>query len=68
MDHLVKLVVDKSGISEQHARVAVETVLGFLKDRLPAPIASQIDSVLSGNASGGGLGDVAKKLGGMLGK
>jgi uncharacterized protein (DUF2267 family) len=69
MDQLVNLVVEKTGISEQHARTAVETVLGYLKQRLPAPIAGQIDSALSGSGSeSGGLGGAAKKLGGMLGK
>ena len=37
MDELIKLVSEKTGLPEATARVAVETVLGFLKDRLPAP-------------------------------
>ena len=65
MDELVKLVVKKTGISEPQARQAVETVLGFLKTKLPAPIAGQIDAALKGS---GGLEDVAKGLGGLLGK
>ena len=67
MAQLVQLVVDKTGISEDHARTAVETVLGFLKDRLPGPISSQIDSALSGSGSGG-IGAAAKKVGSLLGK
>ena len=39
MDELVKLVVDKVGISEAQAKQAVEVVVGFLKDSLPEPIA-----------------------------
>jgi hypothetical protein len=66
MDELVKLVSQKTGISEQMARTAVETVIGFLKQKLPAPIAGQIDAVLGG--SGQGLGDIAKGLGGILGR
>jgi hypothetical protein len=50
------------------SKVAVDTVVGYLKDKLPAPIAGQIDSVLSGGGMGGDLGDLAKGLGGMLGK
>jgi hypothetical protein len=64
MDELVKLVSQKTGISEEVARTAVETVIGYLKEKLPDPIAGQIDSVLSG----GGLEDVVKGLGGLLGK
>lgn len=54
MDELVKLVVQKTGITEDQARTAVTTVLNFLKQKLPAPIAGQVDAVLSG--SGGALG------------
>lgn len=66
MDELVKLVSQKAGISPDAAKKAVETVLGFLKQKLPAPIASQIDGILGGGA--GGLGGIASGLGGMLGK
>ncbi len=64
MDELVQLVVQKTGSPEATARTAVETVVGYLKQKLPAPVAGQIDAVLKG----GGLGDMAKGLGGMLGK
>jgi hypothetical protein len=68
MDELIKLVVQKTGISEAMAKSAVETVIGYLKKQLPAPIAGQIDNVLGGAGSLGGLGDVAQGLGGLLGK
>jgi uncharacterized protein (DUF2267 family) len=62
MEQLVKLVSERAGIPPEQARVAVETVLGFLKERLPAPIASQIDGVVgnTGGSSGG--------LGGLFGR
>lgn len=63
MDELVRMVSEKTGIGEDKARVAVTTVINFLKDRLPAPIASQIDGVISGK----GVGDVTKGIGGMFG-
>ena len=43
MDELVKLVSEKTGLSEEMAKMAVDTVIGFLKQKLPAPVASQID-------------------------
>jgi hypothetical protein len=67
MDELVKVVSEKTGLSEEMSREAAETVIGFLKDKLPAPIAGQIDNVLSG-ASAGDLQDLAGGLGGMLGR
>lgn len=64
MDELVKIVSQKAGIQEEQAKMAVNTVLDFLREKLPAPLASQIDGLLSG----GGLDDVAKGLGGLFGK
>jgi hypothetical protein len=68
MDELIKQVVSRTGISEDQARTAVTTVLGFVKDKLPAPIASQIDSAITGQGGGvgGTLGDLASKAGGLL--
>jgi hypothetical protein len=66
MNELIEQVAQKTGISADKARSAVETVVQFLKEKLPAPLAGQIDSALSGGSAG--LGDVAKGLGGVLGK
>ena len=65
MDELVRQVAQKTGIAEEQARTAVTTVLGFLKERLPAPIAGQLDGVLGG--AGGAIGSVADKAGDVLG-
>jgi len=72
MDDLIRQVTEKTGISESQARSAVETVIGFLKDRLPAPIAGQLDGVLGGaggvlGSAGGALGSVADTAGDVLG-
>jgi hypothetical protein len=68
MDELVKLVSQKTGLSEEMAKTAVETVIGFLKEKLPAPIAGQIDSVLGGAGPAKSVEDLAKGLGGILGR
>lgn len=65
MDELIKQVVERTGISEQQARSAVETVLGFLKTRLPEPIAGQLDGLVGG--AGGAIGGLADKAGDVLG-
>jgi hypothetical protein len=65
MDELVKQVTQRTGISEAQARTAVDTVVGFLKQRLPEPIGGQLDSLLAGGA--GVAGDVIGKAGDMLG-
>ena len=65
MDELIKLVSKKTGLPEDKAKVAVQVVVDFLKQKLPAPVAGQIDSVLKG----GGVADTIKGgLGGILGK
>jgi outer membrane lipoprotein SlyB len=66
MEELVKQVAQRTGISEDNARTAVTTVLGFLKDKLPAPIAGQIDNVVGGGEGGGAGGDIASAVGGLL--
>ena len=68
MDELVKLVSEKTGLPEAQARQAAEVVLNFLKEKLPAPIAGQVDAVIEGGAAAQGLSGLAGGLGGMLGR
>ena len=62
MDELVKLVSQKTSLSEEMAKTAVETVVSFLKEKLPAPIAGQIDSVLGGAGPAKSVADLAKPV------
>lgn len=70
MDEIVQQVVQRTGIPEDKARMAVQVVLDQLGKRLPGPIAAQVTAHLGGSGApaGGGLGGMAKGLGGMLGK
>ncbi|MEO7145887.1 MAG: hypothetical protein ABI165_20530 [Bryobacteraceae bacterium] len=65
MDELVNTVTQKTGLSPDQAQSAVDSVLEFLKQRLPAPLASHLDSLISGQP-GGGEG-LASKAGAALG-
>lgn len=69
MDELIKQVSERTGISEDKARTAIDTVVGFLKERLPSPIAGQVDNVLNSSAGAiGSAGDaIADKAGDLLG-
>jgi hypothetical protein len=49
MEQLIKMVSEKTGISEAQATTAVNTVISFLKDKMPAGIAAQVDSFISGD-------------------
>lgn len=68
MDELVKLVSQKTGLSEELSRKAVEVVIAYLKTKLPAPVAGQIDALLGGAGAAGDLGGLMQGLGGMLGQ
>ena len=66
MDELVNMVSEKTGLSEEMSKMAVEVVIDYLKGKLPEPIAGQIDGFLEGE--GGGLGNLAQGLtGGLFG-
>lgn len=71
MEALIKMVAEKTGISTEQATTAVDTVMGFVKDKLPGGFGDQLESLL-GNADAGSLGDLADglkdKLGGFFGK
>ncbi len=47
MKELINMIVQKTGISQENAQKSVQMTLGFLKTKLPTPIASQLDSFLS---------------------
>lgn len=67
METLINLVKAKAGLSDEKAKTAIETVVGYLKEQLPAPIASQIDGAISGEGAAGKLGGMAQGIGGLLG-
>lgn len=79
MNELLEQLKSKVGLDDGQAGNAVQTVVEFIKDKLPAPIASQVENMLGGGdgaegegeGEGGGIGDLAEKakgaLGGLLG-
>jgi hypothetical protein len=64
MEELINLVSQKTGLPQDKAKLAVDTVIGFLKKKLPPAIAGQLDTVLAGGSL---PGDITKSLGGLLG-
>lgn len=66
MDQVVNMVQERAGIDQGQARTAVDTVVGFLKDRLPDPIAGQIDGVISGGGSGEGSDSPMDQVSGVF--
>lgn len=68
MDEIVKQVSQHTGLSNDQARQVAQMVVEHLKARLPAPLASQVDTVLEGNTLTDAASQAKQLLGGMLGK
>jgi nucleoid DNA-binding protein len=66
MDELIQMVVQKTGIPQDKARMAVDVVLNYLKGKLPGNMQSMVDSAAKGQSPN--MGDVQSGLGGMFGK
>lgn len=66
MDELIQLLTQKTGLPDDKARIAAETVVGFLKQRLPAGISEQLTSALTGT-SGEGIAEKVKGMAAGLG-
>ena len=58
MNELIQKICDRTGLTPDQANAALNVVVTHLKERLPAPIASHVDGVLSG-AGASGLGGLA---------
>jgi hypothetical protein len=78
MDELIALISKKTGLPKEQAKMAADVVLDFLKKKLPAPVAAQVEAVLSGKGVTGAVAsalddgkldanDAANLLGGLLG-
>jgi uncharacterized protein (DUF2267 family) len=67
MEQLISLVAEKTGLDAGKAKEAVDAVLSFLKEKLPSPIAGQLDSLLSGEGGGDLLEKGREMLGGLFG-
>jgi len=69
MEEIVAKVSEKTGLSPEQSRVAVDMVIQWVKGQLPASVRGQVDGFLGGGGSApANIGDAAKSaLGGMFG-
>ena len=63
MEELIQTVADKTGISPDQARSAIETVIDHLKDKLPMGLGDKIESFLQNGSDSSSLGE--ELLGGL---
>jgi len=68
MENIIKLVSQKTGISEAQAKTAIETVVSFLKDKMPGGVGAQVESFITGGVGslGGIAGGLKDKVGGAF--
>jgi len=59
MEELIKFVTDKTGLSADQAKSAVEAVSSFLKDKMPGGLGEQVNNFLEGKDTGGIAGMAA---------
>lgn len=56
MEDLIKKLTETAGINEEQAAKAIETVVNFIKEKLPPMMHSAVDSFIgSSNSSDDGL-------------
>lgn len=65
MEELIKLLTAKTGLPEDKARMAAETVIGFVKQRLPTSVGEQLNSLLALPATPG-LAEKMKEMAGSV--
>ncbi len=72
MKELVSLVQEKTGLPEAKAKQAVQVMVDFMKQKLPAPVAGQVEAALQNedviSQADGLLDEGINRLGGLLGK
>jgi hypothetical protein len=63
-EQVIDLIVKRTGITQENAEKAVLVVFDFLKTKLPAPVASQVDSFLNtGTVSANAITEQAGSFG-----
>lgn len=68
MEELEKLLQEKAGLSDEQSKQAVEIVIKFIKERVPAPYDNMIDGLLDGKLDASDLNNAMGLLGGLFGK
>ena len=67
MNELVKAVTEKTGVDAATVTKVATACIDYVKGKLPAPLANQIEGLLSGKTPDIG-GSVTDALGGLFGK
>ena len=62
MDDLIRTVSEKAGINAEQAKTAVNTVMEYIKNKVPG-LGEKLQGMISGGGAGDVVGDLRKKFG-----
>ena len=65
MDELVKLVMQKTGLAEGTAKITLQVIIGYLKDKLPVSVSDQIEKALGEGEAWGQMSNPLKDAGNL---
>ncbi|MDO9188104.1 MAG: hypothetical protein Q7W13_19010 [Bacteroidia bacterium] len=70
MENIIKTIAEKAGISESQAKLATETLISYLKNKMPGGIGGQVETFLKlSSDTKEGLGEkVKEKISNVMGK
>lgn len=70
MENIIKTISEKAGISETQAKFATETLVSFLKNKMPGGIGGQVETFLKlSSGTTEGIGEkVKEKISNVMGK
>ena len=66
MDELIHEITKRTGLPEDKARAAAETVIGFLQDKLPEPAKGMLSQYVTGGKTPDLVGQASKAVGGLF--
>jgi hypothetical protein len=62
MNEIVNLVAQKTGLPADKAQQATEVVINYLKEKLPGPLASQLNQFTGSASAEGSKGGVMDRI------
>jgi len=66
MKELITKVMNAANISEEQAKKSIETVSGYIKEKMPESFRSQVDNLVQGGSLSAGIKDKLKDVAGDL--
>lgn len=66
MEALINEIVERTGLTREQAADAAKVAVNYVKERVPSPVASQIDGILTGESVGEKVSEIVGKIEGTF--